>query len=84
MLTNYGSKQRKTISQDVDLEPPFGKRHICAICKRIVTDSGVWEEVDAHVLQSNAYTMSSVVCLECLQKHFPGEYDLIFSGKAMD
>ncbi len=61
-----------------------GKCHICACCKRIVTSSGVWKEVEGHLLQNPAYGLTTVVCLRCLKKRFPYEYDALFPKNLND
>ncbi len=62
----------------------IGKCHICACCKRIVTQSGVWEEVESHLFQNPVNGLSTVVCLSCVKKRFPHEYDALFPEKLMD
>ncbi len=61
-----------------------GKCHICACCKRILTQSGIWKEVESHLLKSPAYDLTTVVCLECLEKRFPHEYDALFPNQLGD
>lgn len=83
MKMDNGSFWGQTVSKDRERTAPY-KCHICVSCKRVVTRSGVWEEPDYTVLSNPAYSVSSVVCLHCLKRHFPNEYETIFPSKIVN
>jgi GAF domain-containing protein len=44
---------------------------ICAFCKRIRTDEGYWQQVEAYVQAHTGAWFSHGYCPECVQKHYP-------------
>ncbi len=72
------------VLEHISVNSVTGKCHICACCKRILTESGIWKEVESHLLQNSAYDLTTVVCLGCLEKRFPHEYDALFPKKLND
>lgn len=54
---------------------------ICSYCKKIRDDEGTWNQVEEYVQKRSEANFSHGICPECVQKHFPAEYDALFSKK---
>ncbi len=54
---------------------------ICSYCKKIRNDKGYWEQVDVYIHKHSQADISHGICPECMKKHYPEEYALIFSDK---
>jgi hypothetical protein len=54
---------------------------ICCYCKKIRNDSGYWEQVDIYIKNHSEADISHGICLECMKKHHPLEYDMLYSQK---
>ncbi len=71
--------------RDVVLEGgSSSKCHICTCCRRIVNEEGLWEESESYFLNNPEVSISSVICLNCLQNNFPYEYEALFPGRKME
>ncbi|MBC8415622.1 MAG: response regulator [Candidatus Cloacimonetes bacterium] len=48
---------------------------ICSHCKKIRDDSGYWQKVEEYISQYSDVDFSHSICPECLQKHYPKQYE---------
>ena len=48
---------------------------MCCYCKRIRTDQGYWQAVDAFISARTDATISHGMCQDCFQKNFPDDPD---------
>ena len=48
---------------------------ICSHCKKIRDDSGYWQKVEEYLSQHSDMDFSHSICPECLQKHYPKQYE---------
>ncbi len=55
---------------------------ICAACKSIRDDKGYWEQVDVYIQKYSEADISHSICPDCMKKHYPEEYERIYSGKS--
>jgi len=60
----------------VELDLLRGILPTCAGCKRIRTEEGNWEEIEAYVAKHSAAEFSHGLCPQCLDRLYPG-----FQGK---
>lgn len=44
---------------------------ICMHCKKIRTDKGYWERVEAYISQRTKAKFSHAICGECIEKYYP-------------
>jgi AmiR/NasT family two-component response regulator len=51
-----------------------GMLPMCCFCKRIRTDEGYWQQVDAYICSHTNALVSHGFCPECAQKHYPEDY----------
>jgi len=51
---------------------------LCSYCKKIKNDEGLWEQVDVYIERHLQADISHGVCPECIKKHYPEEYPLMF------
>jgi len=50
---------------------------ICSFCKKIRDDDGYWNQVEIYVKERSNADFSHSICPDCLQKHYPEEYDAL-------
>jgi hypothetical protein len=50
---------------------------ICSFCKKIRDDDGYWNQVEVYVKERSAANFSHGICPDCMQKHYPEEYDAL-------
>ncbi len=55
---------------------------ICSFCKKIRDDKGYWEQVDVYIQKYSEADISHSICPDCMKKHYPEEYERIYSGKS--
>jgi hypothetical protein len=60
--------KRKTVKSD-------GSLFICTYCDKFRNDSGYWEEIHTSFVPVPAANISHGICPECLQTHFPDEFN---------
>ncbi len=48
---------------------------MCCFCKRVRTDQGYWEQVDAYISARTPAKVSHGFCPDCARKHYPDELD---------
>ncbi len=53
----------------------------CSFCKKVRDDKGYWEKVDVYIHKYSAADISHGVCPECMKKHYPEEYEALYSKK---
>ena len=53
---------------------------ICSFCKKIRDDDGYWNQVEVYVKERSAADFSHGICPDCLQKHYPEEYNALSGG----
>jgi AmiR/NasT family two-component response regulator len=51
-----------------------GMLPMCVFCKRIRTDEGYWQAVDAYICSHTEALVSHGFCPECAAKHYPEDY----------
>ncbi len=78
-----GWREGESMLEDNSKNSVSSKYHICTCCRRIVNAEGVWEESESYFLNNPGASISSVVCLNCLQKNFPYEYETLFPEMKM-
>ena len=44
---------------------------MCSFCKRIRTDEGYWQQVDAYICAHTSARVSHGYCEECFKQHYP-------------
>jgi PAS domain S-box-containing protein len=44
---------------------------ICAHCKKIRTDAGYWQQIDAYVAEHSMAEFSHGICPDCVREHYP-------------
>ena len=52
---------------------------ICSFCKKVRNDKGYWEQVDVYLQKHSIANISHGICSECLKKHYPEEYEAMYS-----
>ncbi len=52
---------------------------LCSFCKRIRDDKGYWEQVEVYIYKHSQADISHGICPECVKKHYPEEYDDMYS-----
>jgi PAS domain S-box-containing protein len=52
---------------------------LCSFCKKIRNDKGYWEQVDVYLQKYSTADISHGICPECLEKHYPEEYEAMCS-----
>jgi hypothetical protein len=55
-----------------------GMLPLCSFCKKIRDDKGYWEQVDVYIHKYSEADISHSICPQCLEKHYPEEYNEIF------
>jgi hypothetical protein len=45
---------------------------VCAWCRRVRSDAGYWQQIEAYVSARSDATFTHALCQDCAQKHFPG------------
>jgi hypothetical protein len=50
---------------------------VCTYCDKYRNDSVFWEEMDTSYIPVPAARISHGICPECLQEHFPDEFDAL-------
>jgi hypothetical protein len=50
---------------------------ICSFCKKIRDDNGSWNHVEIYVQNRSEANFSHGICPDCLQKHYPREFEII-------
>lgn len=50
---------------------------VCMYCDKYRNDSGFWEEMYTSYIPVPAARISHGICPECLQEHFPDEFDAL-------
>jgi cbb3-type cytochrome oxidase subunit 3 len=45
---------------------------ICAGCKRIRTDDGIWQQIEVYILEHSDAEFSHDICAECMKTLYPG------------
>lgn len=55
---------------------------ICASCKKIRDDKGYWNQIEQYFQEHSTVKFSHGICPECMQKHYPREYEAYLEGKA--
>jgi drug/metabolite transporter (DMT)-like permease len=45
---------------------------VCAWCRRVRSDAGYWQQLEAYVTARSDATFTHALCHDCAQKHFPG------------
>lgn len=74
--------QNKKLQKAMDeIKQLKGILPLCSFCKKIRNDSGYWEQVDRYIMSYSSAEISHSICPDCLQKHYPDEYALIYSEK---
>ena len=58
-----------------DIKTLSGLVPICSHCKKIRDDSGYWQKVEEYISQHSDVDFSHGICPECLQKHYPKQYE---------
>lgn len=51
---------------------------ICSHCKKARDDEGYWQELDHYLHDLDEIKLSHGICPECLKKHHPDQYRIIF------
>ena len=54
---------------------------LCSFCKKIRNDKGYWEQVDIYITKHFDADISHGICPDCLRKHYPDEYNVLYPGK---
>jgi hypothetical protein len=44
---------------------------MCCFCKKVRTDEGYWQQVDAYITSHTTAKVSHGFCPECARKHYP-------------
>ncbi len=57
---------------------------LCSFCKKVRDDKGYWEQVDVYINKYAEIDVSHSVCPECMKKHYPEEYKLIYPESTED
>lgn len=50
---------------------------ICSFCKKIRDNEGAWNQVEVYVQKRSDANFSHGICPDCLQKHYPEEFEII-------
>jgi hypothetical protein len=63
-------RERKALlaQHELELKALRGIIPICAWCKRIRTDSGAWQQIEAYIRDHSEADFSHGICAECLAK----------------
>ena len=72
------SELKKAVSEVKSLR---GILPICSFCKKIRNDEGYWDQVEVYVQKHSAVDFSHGVCPNCLQKHYPEEFEEVMEKK---
>ncbi len=84
-ILGIGLTYKKTIKDFNKQDVLFNKLHdafdqiktlkgiipICASCKKIRTDSGIWEQVEKYISEHSDALFSHGICPECMKKLYP-------------
>lgn len=54
---------------------------LCSFCKKIRDDQGYWEQVDIYIHKYSQADISHSICPDCMQKHYPEEYQSILNDE---
>lgn len=54
---------------------------ICASCKKIRNDDGLWEEIEVYLHKNSEADFSHGMCAECMKKHYPELADEVLNRK---
>lgn len=54
---------------------------ICAHCKQIRDDEGMWKRIEEYIHAHSEARFSHGICPDCVKKHYPEEYASIKSGR---
>ena len=48
-----------------------GMLPLCAWCRRVRSDAGYWEQIEAYISSHSDATFTHGICQDCLRKQFP-------------
>jgi K+-sensing histidine kinase KdpD len=71
-LENANSELRNAVNEIKTLR---GILPICAYCKQIRTDAGMWVQIEKYIREHSEAEFSHGVCPDCFKKHFPEIYE---------
>ncbi|MCP3887359.1 MAG: response regulator [Desulfobulbaceae bacterium] len=61
------------VKKEVELKTLRGLIPICAHCKNIRDDQGVWNKIEAYIQEHSAALFSHSICPQCIQKLYDDE-----------
>jgi len=77
VLLEKNSKLQKALDEIKTLR---GIIPICAHCKQIRDDEGMWKRMEEYIHAHSEASFSHGICPGCMQEHYPAEYAAIKSG----
>jgi hypothetical protein len=77
VLLEKNSKLQKALDEIKTLR---GIIPICAHCKQIRDDEGMWKRMEEYIHAHSEASFSHGICPDCMQEHYPAEYAAIKSG----
>lgn len=69
---------RKALSEIKTLR---GILPICSYCKNIRNDQGYFEKIESYIHKHSGVDFSHTICISCMKKHHPEEYESILNEK---
>lgn len=67
-ITGIKNELRKTSE---DIKKLKGILSICAFCKKIRDDKGIWQQIEVYIHDHSEADFSHAYCPECLEKNYP-------------